>query len=273
MLSSSNKLSWGAVVYQSIKDQIGKYLAFFEGAINWMYLDERGLVTTGKGNLLDPYASFGRSVRFVHKDGSAASDAEVKAEFDMVKSKTVPGGGRPDKDHLNAYSFRDITNLRATDADIYAAVTRALAAKEGEARGYFGPDYDTFPADVQVVLMQMGYAGGLASRRNQLAPLLKKRDFWMARQYTYLTNKDRGRDGYKKYNAAFPMLMTTGWIVDQCKDKKMLHWAPKDPSIFYGYERFLQVKRWYMGDTSPDIRLNDEILMGNGEKWLNDKAK
>jgi len=260
-------------VYQSIRDQIGKYLAFFEGVINWMYLDERGLVTTGKGNLIDPYATFGRSVRFVHKDGSPASDAEVKAEFDLVKSHTAPGGRTPATGYAKASAFQSITNLRATDADILKAVTQALTYKEAEARSYFA-GYDTFPADVQVVLMQMGYAGGLAARRNELTPLLKKRDFWAARQYTYLSNSLRGRDGYKKYNAAFQLLMTTGWIVDQCRGKKMLHWAPQDPSIFYGYERFLQVKRWYMGNNpSPEIRLDDEILAGNGEKWLLEKSK
>ena len=79
-----------------------------------MCLDSIGLVTTGIGNLLDPYNKYGRRVRFTRADGGAATDAEVKAEFDLVKSKTMPGGNAPQADYRSFRAFESITKLRVS---------------------------------------------------------------------------------------------------------------------------------------------------------------
>ena len=207
-------------MHQSASNQIIDYLTSFEAFVPWMYLDSLGLVTTGIGNLLDPYSTYGKKVSFYWRsDNGRATDAEVKAEFDLVKSKAVPGGRAPQAGFQSYKAFESITKLRASKDDVYAAVRTALKALEAAAVQYFGRDFDTLPADVQVVFVQMSNAGGLVSRKGQLAPLLKKRDFVAARDYAYLSNAKQGRNGYKKYNSAFRILMMNGWILDQCSKK------------------------------------------------------
>ncbi|HKO52197.1 MAG TPA: hypothetical protein VJV79_31030 [Polyangiaceae bacterium] len=256
-------------MHQSARDQIVSHLAWFEGSVPYMYLDSIGLVTTGIGNLLDPYSQYGKRVRFSHSDGRPATEAEVRAEFTLVKSKTVAGGNAPQAAFRSYRAFEPITKLRIAPADLSVAVQDALRAHEAAAVSYFGRDFDTFPADVQVVLLQMSYAGGLYSRRVQLSPLLKRRDFVAAREYTYLTNAKQGKAGYKTYNAAFRMMMMNGSILDQCAKLKMVHWSPKDISVFYGFKRGLQLSRWYTGnDMSLAVKTSDVVTEGNYEGWL-----
>ena len=257
------------MMHQSARDQIVDHLAWFEGSVPHMYLDSIGLVTTGIGNLLDPYSQFGNRVRFTHSDGRLATEAEVRAEFALVKSKTVPGGNAPQAAYHSYKAFEPITKLRVTPADLSLAVQQALRAHEAAATSYFGRDFDTLPADVQVVLLQMSYAGGLYSRRIQLVPLLKRRDFVAARAYTYLTNAKQGKAGYKTYNAAFRMMMMNGSILDQCARLKMVNWAPKDITTFYGFKRGLQLSRWYTGnDMSLAVKTSDVVTERNYEGWL-----
>jgi len=257
-------------MHQSASNQIIDYLTSFEAFVPWMYLDSLGLVTTGIGNLLDPYSTYGKKVSFSRRsDGGRATDAEVKAEFDMVKSKAVAGGHAPQAGFQSYKAFESITKLRASKEDVDAAVRTALKAHEAAAVQYFGRDFTTLPADVQVVLVQMSYAGGLKSRQGQLAPFLRKRDFIGARDYTYLSNAKQGRNGYKKYNAAFRILMTNGWILDQCSKKSMANWVPTDTSTFYGFKRGLQLSRWYTGnDPSLEVYTSDIVTEGNFEHWL-----
>jgi len=103
----------------------------------------------------------------------------------------------------------------------------------------------------------------------ELAPLLKKRDFVAARNYTYLTNAKQGTAGYSKYNAAFRMMMMNGSILDQCAKLKMVNWAPKDIGVFYGFKQGLQLSRWYTGnDRSLAVQSTDVVTAGNYEAWL-----
>lgn len=256
-------------MHQSAKEQIVDHIAWFEGNVPYMYLDSLGLVSTGVGNLLDPYSRYGKRVRFSRANGTPATDAEVKAEFDLVKSKVIPGGTAPQAAFRSYRAFEAITKLRATWPDVYTAVVEALRQHEAAALQYFGRDFDTFPADVQVVLVQMSYAGGLYARRLSLAPLLKKRDFIAARSHTYLSNPSQGQAGYKKYNAAFRMMMMNGSILDQCSRLRMVNWAPNDISTFYGFKNGLQLSRWY---TSNDLDLNvqttDVVTVRNYEAWI-----
>ncbi len=256
-------------MHQSAKEQIVDHLAWFEGYVPYMYLDSLGLVTTGIGNLLDPYSKYGKRVQFRRADGIPASDAELKAEFDLVKSKTTPGGNAPQAAYRSYRAFEPITKLRATLADISLAVLEAVRQHEAAALQYFGRDFETAPADVQVVLVQMSYAGGLYARKGQLAPWLTKRDYVAAREFTYLSNATQGKAGYKKYNAAFRMMMMNGSILDQCAKMKMDHWAPKDTWTFYGFKRGLQLSRWYSGnDMSLAVKPSDVVTAGNYETWL-----
>lgn len=253
-------------MHPSAKDQIIEYLTFYEGRISWMYLDSRGLVSTGIGILLDPFEKYGRSMPF-YVDGRRATDAEVKAEWDFVKSKRGPSGG-PQSAFLNANAFKPVTKLRVPESDIDAATMRIVKIKEGEARSYFGADFDRWPADVQVVLVQMAYAGGLRARKGELLEPLSRRDWLQASTYTYLRNADQGKAGYKTYNLAFRYMMQTAWILDQCSKLKMFWPSPNNITLFYGIKQALQVARWYLDASDARIRTDDIIIGMDLRAWL-----
>lgn len=75
-----------------------------------MYLDVRGLVTTGIGNLIDP-KEVALPLPWL-KEGEPATADEISAEWDFVKSdpdgRSQRGGG----------SFESITSLRLKDEDV-----------------------------------------------------------------------------------------------------------------------------------------------------------
>src|SRR5271168_4443937 len=55
----------------------------FETAVPWMYLDTRGLVTAGIGQML-PDAASAQSLAFLHPDGTPATPDAIHADFDRV---------------------------------------------------------------------------------------------------------------------------------------------------------------------------------------------
>src|SRR5207244_2818316 len=63
----------------SIRDGFLAFSRPLEGRVPWMYLDIKGLVKTGVGNLIDP-VGLALKLPFVHKaDGSPASEVEIRA--------------------------------------------------------------------------------------------------------------------------------------------------------------------------------------------------
>ncbi len=257
-------------MYPSAKDQILDHLSIFEGVVPYMYLDVRGLVTVGVGNLLDPLSTYGKKVRFYRlSDRGFATEAEVKAEFAFVKSKVVPGGNTPQSGWARYTAFESVTKLRVYPEDIQAAVLTSVASQEKWIVSQLGRDYDTLPADVQVVLIQMGYAGSLKARMPQLAPFLKKRDYLGARRFAYLSNPQNGLRGYEDYNAAFRMMMMNAWIVEQCANLDMAYLSPDDITQFYGIRHGLQVARWYTSNNvSVELQADDVVTQRDYSVWV-----
>jgi hypothetical protein len=272
-------------MHPSAKEQIVEYLTEFEAYATWMYLDSRGLVTTGIGILLDPYEKYGGALPWNQWYDKVTlqpvrDEGEVKAEFQMIKSKNGPKGvpvysKDPAQNFANYKTFEPITRLRASEANLKNAVNNIVSQKEAACRQYFGPDYDRYPADVQVVLTQMSYAGGLLARKHELLPFLAAHDWLGAQEYTYLTNATQGKAGYKKYNACLRQLMMNAHIVESCSELSTPNITmPKDPTVFFGYKRALGVARWNSSDDQDTtIREGDIITSGDHTGWLRSLAK
>jgi hypothetical protein len=271
-------------MYSSARHQIVQYLTEFEACVSWMYLDSLGLVSTGIGVLLDPYEKYGKelckTVSWYDKETLAkATDEDVKKEFDMVKSKNSPSG-RPvwSKDPATNFAsyraFESITRLRLSNSDINKVVLKIVSDKEVACRQCFGSEYDRYPADVQVVLTQMSYAGGLYARKDKLKPFLAVRNWLGAREYTYLTNSTQGKDGYKKYNACFQRLMLNAHIVESCSKivSPNMCLMPQNIEEFFGYKNALYVSRWNsckdVEGLDETIREDDVITGGDITAWL-----
>jgi hypothetical protein len=133
---------------------LDRFIAFtesLEGHVDWMYLDVKGLVTIGDGNLIDPL-SLAHGLVFARPDGTVATASEVSAEWLRVKNRRdmAAGGGG---------AFANITHLRATAQSIAALVASKVDRFEADLVLLF-PDWDAWPDDPQIAAMSMCWAMG-----------------------------------------------------------------------------------------------------------------
>jgi hypothetical protein len=124
----------------------------FEGDVTWMYLDVKGLVTTGCGNLIDTGAQ-ARALPWVHKgDGQAATEAEIAQAWLKVKgaqSMKMLGGG----------SFARLTDLRLTDDGVTSLVNARRDLDWTFLVNRFS-SLSTWPADGQLAVLSIAWAAG-----------------------------------------------------------------------------------------------------------------
>jgi GH24 family phage-related lysozyme (muramidase) len=128
------------------------FLAFnapFEGDVRTMYRDEKGLVTTAAGYLINSPAA-ACAIPWSHFDGSSASSAEVVAEWERVDAMpadlvwTHYAAGATVR--LSDDAIEQIT-LARLDADVVIFV-RAF------------PDFASWPTDAQLAAASMMWAMG-----------------------------------------------------------------------------------------------------------------
>lgn len=124
----------------------------FEGVIRWMYLDIKGLVTCGIGNLIDPMDAALPLPWLRKADGRPASQAEIMAEWQHMKAQTSLS-------HRGADEAGRVATLVLSDAMVDAIAQRKLEANHETLRRRF-PELDDWPADAQVAIHLMAWAMG-----------------------------------------------------------------------------------------------------------------
>lgn len=124
-----------------------------EGLTSWMYLDIRGLVTTGMGNLIDPVEAALR-LTWYDTDEATATEDQVRNEWSRIKNDCALA-------HLGAQAARRVATLHLSDADIDGLILEMLDHDEAilKANPAFA-DFDDWPADAQLGLLSMGWAMG-----------------------------------------------------------------------------------------------------------------
>jgi hypothetical protein len=133
------------------------YQSTFEGVTNWMYLDEKCLVTTGIGDLIDdspnpiPWAP-ALALEWENPDGSTASPEAITAEWQMVKSRT-------DLAKRGGFAYRGITRLRLSAAAVQSLVVRTAAGFEAVLTKRF-PEFPEWGADGQLGTFSLAWAAG-----------------------------------------------------------------------------------------------------------------
>lgn len=135
----------------SVNDAFPALSKRFEGYVRWMYLDIKGLVTIGVGNLIDP-ESLAQSLPFVDGSGARATKEVISAEW--RKLKATPALAQ--KGHK---ACEALTELRLSDADIDALVRQRLASNEVGLTKFFS-DFEEWPADAQLGMLSMAWAMG-----------------------------------------------------------------------------------------------------------------
>jgi GH24 family phage-related lysozyme (muramidase) len=136
----------------------------YEGEIPFMYLDTRGLVTVGIGNLIDPVASarglpfqFKARNTLSQKPGQRATHAEIEAEWNRLKNN-------PQRAALMQHGHKlcaSQTNLELSSANLTALFQSKTNSNETYLRGVY-PSFARWPADAQLAVMSMAWALGPA---------------------------------------------------------------------------------------------------------------
>jgi GH24 family phage-related lysozyme (muramidase) len=127
----------------------------YEGRVRWMYVDVKGLVTVGVGNLIDPKpAALG--LPFVSRHtGEAVRPDRIGEEWDRLKADAADLGRRGHR------ACEAITDLRLPDDAIDELVWARVTTNEAVLTRSFA-DFALYPADAQLGLHSMAWALGAA---------------------------------------------------------------------------------------------------------------
>ncbi len=130
----------------------------FEGVVKFMYLDVKGLVTIGVGNLIDPVSvALALPFRLKTKPGAVgriATRAEIEAEWKLIKGKT-------DLARLGHRACAAVTTLELDDTAINQIIRTRLAQNESFLKRQKPfVKFDEWPADAQMALLSMAWAMG-----------------------------------------------------------------------------------------------------------------
>lgn len=138
---------WGVATY--IEQSLAK-LKEFEGSVAWMYLDTVGKVTVGVGRML-PDAGAAQALPF-QTGGRAAPSAEIAEEFARVAGMAT---GK------SAEFYRRAGSPMLPEDAIDADLRRVLVSFESKVRAAMR-NYDAYPSEVKVALLDMAYNLGPA---------------------------------------------------------------------------------------------------------------
>lgn len=123
-----------------------------EGLVRHMYLDTRGFVTVGVGQML-PDAESAKHLPFINVATlEPATPEEIESDYQSVKNQP-PG--------LRAALYEAHTKLALPLPDIEALLRRRIEEFEEGLREEF-PDYDAYPEDAREGLFDMAYNLGLS---------------------------------------------------------------------------------------------------------------
>ena len=120
-----------------------------EGSISHMYLDTRGFVTVGVGNMMRTAAD-AQAIPFVRRDNETVATAEeIAVDFNTIRSLPY-GQGYAES------SFKSHTALDLPEMEIDALLDRRIANFEAGLRGDFS-GYDTYPDRARLGLLDMAF--------------------------------------------------------------------------------------------------------------------
>lgn len=139
-------------MHATVQPALRQFLGRFEGVCDFMYLDNRGLVTTGIGNLLPSPAAAQALDWQRNSDDAEASDSEVAAEWNQINDR------QEDKERGGMY-FRRFANLHLS-SDAIEALFRARAHDFAAELQRIFTDFPNFPGDAQLAMLVHAWAVG-----------------------------------------------------------------------------------------------------------------
>lgn len=154
-----------------ISDRFFSWSQRFEGYVAWMYLDVKGLVTTGVGNLIDPVGA-ALVLPWKRADGSLATQGEIASEWRTIKTHTELA-------KLGHVVAKRYCKLHLEHDDVEKLVQQKLAANWDWMRKHYFPACDEWPATAQLATSSMAWAlgAGFPVTFKNYAAAAKKRDW------------------------------------------------------------------------------------------------
>ncbi|HEV8189463.1 MAG TPA: hypothetical protein VGP83_17040 [Pyrinomonadaceae bacterium] len=127
-------------------DDAVEQVSIWEGRVHWMYLDTRGNVTAGVGQML-PNIMSAVKLPFRRPNAELAETDEIIADFGIVKA-LKPG--------MIAAAYRRSASLLLDDATINITLRATLAESAVELANLF-PMFYTYPLAAKVGLLDMHF--------------------------------------------------------------------------------------------------------------------
>lgn len=169
----------------SVINIFAEFSTSFEGYVPHMYLDIKGLVTIGIGNLIDPMSS-ALGLPFVRKDnGQPATTNDIILEWRKMKLNK----------QLAQQGYRaaaKIATLELTKDGIANLVRNKMFDFETYIERHTLPEFDTFPADAQLAIMSMAWAMGPAffPKFPAFTKACKQKEWSTAAEHCYINSKN-----------------------------------------------------------------------------------
>lgn len=146
-----------------------RYNARHEAIVWHYYLDVKGLVTIGVGNLVDPLAP-ALAVRMIAPDGNLATPEQITKEWAYVK--------RDERAKDWRFATR-LTALRLHPDELIRLVDRQLDVNDSHLAKRF-PQFRSWPADAQFAIHSLSWAAGPGFNFPKLDAALRAGDFLTA---------------------------------------------------------------------------------------------
>ena len=154
--AASSSAPAGALSPEELVDDLLRW----EGYADNMYVDTRGFVTVGIGNML-PSAEAAKKLPFIDaKTGKPATPEQIEAAFAAVARM---------RKGMSADKYAAATTLRLPESTVRQLASDRLKNEFLPALRRMFPGFDSYPASAQKALVDMAYnlgAGGLAKFKN-----------------------------------------------------------------------------------------------------------
>ncbi|CAI2312544.1 hypothetical protein CGG83_18400 [Vibrio parahaemolyticus] len=183
-------------VSSSLKMKLKIKLEQYEGRVEHMYLDTRGYITVGVGNMLSDVTA-ATKLPFVHRStNEPATHEQIKEEFLRVKA-------RPFGESEPASRFKPFTVLKLTESVMNEQIAHHIQSFEKELKVIYGDDaFTSYPDNVKLALFDMIFNLGMPKLKDtypkfnghirngnyQQAALESKRNGVQAERNAYVAN-------------------------------------------------------------------------------------
>lgn len=214
----------------SVEERWFNMNAPLEAVVSWMYLDIRGLVTVGVGNLL-PNVEYAVALPFVRKDTlEPATEQEIRDDFAAISGmKSLAKDG-----HRAAAS---VAKLRLTGDGMHKLVMSKFHQNAAHLKSRFR-DIDEWPAAAQAAVASLAWACGPAFRFPKLEAHLRNQNFKDAVDEIHMNEYTTDPHGRPIKNGGLvprnymnkALMLEAAFVKEHNLDRDEL-WYPMTPSL------------------------------------------